>query len=277
MKRLVTAWVALSLLLPAACNKDKELDPAQVEARRKSNLEEAAARLRNNKVQDAERFYSMVLEEHPEDPEAMAGLGIVRYHQKQYEEAESLLTKAVAKEAGIAQHHAVLAEMYAINDRTKEAVAAYAKAFELEPDNSTYGLALGRELVEAEEYAKAEEILRQVADLDPRAIDPNGVGVHTALGDALRGQDKLDDALRTYMKAQTTYGSDKMAFAGAAFVYEAQEEIKHALDQWSAYIQRDCCSDYSRTVAQKKIMELEAPPATAEAEVEGEEGEEAAG
>ena len=77
------------------------------------------------------------------------------------------------------------------------------------------------------------------------------------------------------MKAQSTYGSDKMARAGAAFVYEDKEDIKHALDEWSAYIQRDCCSDYSRTVAQKKIMELkaEAPPEEGEGGAAPAEGE----
>ena len=91
----------------------------------------------------------------------------------------------------------------------------------------------------------------KVAELDPRAPS-----VNTELGDALREQDKLDDALKHYMKAQNVNRSDKRAHAGAAMVYEKKGDNKHALDEWSSYIQMDCCSDFSKTVAQKKIESL---------------------
>lgn len=260
MHRFTSALIALLFLSVPACDSGKEVDPAEAEAKRKKTLEDAQARLRNHKLADAERLFGLVLEDQPQNADALAGMGIVRYRQENYEDAEKLLTQAIGLEGGIAPHHAILAELYAITDRHDQAVASYTKAHELDPENGDYGLALGRQLVETEQFAKAEEVLTQVAEVDPKAIDPNGVGVYTALGDAQRGQDKLDDALRTYMKAQTTYGSDKLAFAGAALVYEKQGDIKHALDQWSAYIQRDCCSKYSKTVAQKKIMELKAAP-----------------
>jgi predicted negative regulator of RcsB-dependent stress response len=80
--------------------------------------------------------------------------------------------------------------------------------------------------------------------------------VHTELGDVLRQTDRLDEALKTYMKAQSTYQSDKMARAGAAMVYEEKGDVRHALDEWSAYIRMDCCSEYSNDVAKKKVMEL---------------------
>jgi hypothetical protein len=70
------------------------------------------------------------------------------------------------------------------------------------------------------------------------------------------------------MKAQNTYASDRMARAGAALVYESKGDIKHALDEWSAYIRMDCCSEYSNTVAKQKIQQLklpDAPPAAGEA------------
>jgi tetratricopeptide (TPR) repeat protein len=257
LKPVLTALFALGLAgLPAACG-DKEEDTAAVEAKRKKDLADAAARLRNNKLEDAERIYTRVLEKHPEDPEALAGMGRLRYQQHHTEQAEKFLSKAIALDASVAKHHAILGELYALSDRHEEAVSAYGKAWGLDSEKSEYGLPYGRELNRVEKYAEAEAVLREVMDLDPQALTADGIGVHTALADSLRGQKKLEDALKMYMKAQSTYQSDKMAFAGAAFVYEEQEDITHALGEWSAYIQRDCCSDYSRTVAQKKIMELE--------------------
>lgn len=246
--------LCLSSLSSVACSKPGPT-PEEIEAQRKDDLATAEARLRNGLIEDAGRYYELVLAQTPSDPEALAGLGKVRYRQNRYEDAERLLTQSLAQ-APRAQTHATLGDLYNSQKRHADAAEAYGKAFAAEDDNSEYGLAYGRALNASEQFAKAEEVLESVAELDPQAITHDKIGVYTFLGDAKRAQGKLDDALRTYMKAQTTYGSDKMAYAGAAFAYEGKQDIKHAIDQWSAYIQRDCCSDYSRSVAQKKIMEL---------------------
>jgi len=247
--------LCLSSVAVAAC-KEKGPTPEELEASRKRNLADAATRLRNGKTKDADAIYTKVLETHPEDPDAIAGLGKVRYEQKDFKAAEALLTKAMAVRPEVAEFPFTLGELYAVTERPPESAEAYGKAFKLDPENATFGLSYGRALNIVGKFAEAEGVLREVVELDPQVLTPDKVGVHTVLGDALRGQQKLDDALRMYMKAQSVYSSDKMARAGAAFVYEEKQDFKHALDEWSAYIQRDCCSDYSRTVAQKKIMEL---------------------
>lgn len=241
-----------ALLLPAACKEDKEVDPAEQAAKLARDLDEAGTRLRNHKLEDAERLYTHILEQSPDEARALAGMGRLRYLQGKYDEAEKMLRESLSIAGDVAENHAMLGEMYASLERHEDAAAAYGKAFGLASDKSEYGLPYGRELKLAEKYAEAEQVLRSVAELDPMAQF-----VFTELGDVLRHQDKLDEALRTYMKAQSTYASDKMAHAGAAHVYEAKGDIKHALDQWSAYIRMDCCSDFSNEVAKKKIMELE--------------------
>lgn len=255
MSRLGSWLIALSLVSAVAC-KEQGPSPEELEAKRKTQLDEAAVRLRNGKAKDADLLYSKVLETHPDDAVAMAGLGRARYEQKDYPGAETLLKKALAATPESAETYAVLGEMYALTERPAESAEAYAQAVKLDPENPAYGLSYGRVLNRLERYDTAEAVLHEVAEIDPQVIGPDKVGVYTHLGDALRGQKKYDDALRMYMKAQSTYASDKMARAGAAFVYEDKGDFKHALDEWSAYIQRDCCSEYSRTVAQKKIMEL---------------------
>ncbi len=267
MKRLILAAFALTLMAPTAgCDKKKDLDPAEAEAKFQRELEEAAARVRNNKLEDAGKIYSRLIEERPEDGAVLAGIGTLEFQQGKLDLAETHLKAAIGKAGDDPATHFTLGEVLSHSKRYEEAAGAYAKAFELDAENSDFGIATGYALVKAGKYAEAQPVLEQVAELDPQVLTPENVGVYTLLGDALRGQDKLDPALKTYMKAQTTYSSDKMARAGAAFVYEAKDDIPHALSEWSAYIQRDCCSDYSRTVAQKKIMELKAAP---EGEPEG--------
>ena len=62
--------------------------------------------------------------------------------------------------------------------------------------------------------------------------------------------------LRTFMKAQTQWQGDQDSYAGAARVYEAKGDVSKSIDQWSAYLQQDCCSTYSKDVAQPKLAEL---------------------
>ena len=258
MSRLRTAVLALAatLAFPIACDKGSKEDPAQEAKKTASAIEEAAGRLRNNKVDDAEGIITTVLEKHPDNADALAVLGKVRYQQSNYDEAESKLTQALKAKGDDAELHAMLGHVHVAKKQPAPAAEAFGKAFQLDAENSEYGLYYGINLLESGDAAGAAKVLAEVAELDPGSLTPSGTGVHTYWADALREQGKLDEALRTYMKAQNQYGSDKMAFAGAAFVYEEKDDAKHALDQWSAYIQRDCCSEYSKTVAQKKIMEL---------------------
>jgi tetratricopeptide (TPR) repeat protein len=245
---------------PLACNNDKELSPEELAAKLEHDIAAADTRLRNNKLDDAEKLLVNVLELAPDHPDAVAAMGRVRYEQKNYEQAEALFKQALAKQDDDATTHGLLGKVYALNDRHTEAAAAFGRASELAPEDSQYGLAHGQQLLLAKQYAPAEAVLAKVAEIDPMALDDNGTGVHTLLADAVRAQDRPDEALKLYMKAQSTYASDKMARAGAAFIYEAKDDIKHALDEWSGYIRMDCCSEYSNDVAKKKVMELGGEP-----------------
>lgn len=256
------ALVALAALLTApvvGCDNPREPTQEEKDAKFARELEDADARIRNNKMAEAKKILTRLLEERPDDAKATALLGKAHYASGDYKEAEGLLKKAVTATPKDHEMQYVLGETLRYTDRFGEAADAYRKAFELDSENSDYGLSLGIALLKSDKPADAEKVLSEVLDIDPKAQDGAKTGANTFLGDAFRAQGKLDDALRSYMKAQTINQSDKMAFAGAAFVYEDKKDVKHALDQWSAYIQRDCCSNYSKTVAQKKITELEIP------------------
>lgn len=244
--------------LVAGCDSKPSMTQEEIDAKFAREIKDAEARIRNNKVAEANKILTRLLEERPGDPDATALMGKVLFQKENYAEAQSLLTTAAAAKPDDAEIHAMLGEVLKHAKKPAESAASYQKAFKLDGENSSYGLSLGGVLLEAGKAKEAEAVLREVAELDPQVLNEARVGVHTLIGDALRAQEKLEPALAAYMKGQSINKSDKMAIAGAAFVYEAKEDIKHARDQWSYYIQRDCCSDYSKTVAQKKLTELQA-------------------
>ncbi|MEM9460979.1 MAG: tetratricopeptide repeat protein [Myxococcota bacterium] len=250
--RPALALIATLMLATACAGGDKALTPEQAAAKLASDLESADTLVRNNKLAAAEKLYLQILEkDSPGNARALAGMGKVRFEQKKYGEAERYLHDAIAKSPEDPALQFTLGQVRQMAEKYPEAAEAYGKAWALASEDSDYGLSYGRMLKKSQKFAEAEKVLRDVGQLDPKAQF-----VWSELGDVLREQDKLDDSLRTYMKAQNTYASDKQAFAGAALVYEAQGDNRHALDQWSTYIRMDCCSEYSKTVAQKKVETL---------------------
>lgn len=252
MTRLFGLALASLLLLPA-CGGPKGLTPEELEAKIAQKLDQADGQVPNNRLDTATEAYEWVLTERPGHWRALRGLGLVALEQKDWATAEAKLKEAVAAKADDAETHAALGVAYVETERWGEAAAAFAKAYELEPTDPSYGLRWGANLRKAGDAAQAEAVLRKLSDSDPEEKY-----VWTELGDALRDQNKDEDALRIYMKAQKTYASDKGARVGAAAIYEKRGQWTPAINELSEYVRMDCCTTYSDEVIKPKLEELRA-------------------
>ncbi len=258
---VLAVGLVASLTAGSGCDSKPEVDPAQQAEQVRKDLANGAARVKDEKYGEAEAMFARVLEADPEHPEGLAGMGRVRLGQKKYDEARGLLERAAAKLPEDASVHASLGEAYAKLERHTDAAKAYGAAFAADPNNGNYGIAQSHGLQKAKQWEAAEAVLREVAKVDPQAEF-----VYTELGNTLREQGRLDDALHAYMKALIEHVGDKKAHAGAAQVYELQNNTAKAIDEWSTYIRMDCCSEFSTNVAKKRIQALQGGEA---AEAEG--------
>ena len=257
MKRALPLALAALLLVPA-CAPDESMTAEEKAALIESKIKEADAAITAEQEDKAKAPLEFVLKEEPDNPQANGAMARLLLAKDDAKSAEPYAAKAVAGAPDDPESQRAMARVYEKTDRPAEAAAAYGKAWELKPDDARLGLGQGQQLLAAKKWAEAEAVLSKVGDDDDQIQY-----VWSSLGDALREQGKLDEALGKYMKAQNTHGSDKAAFAGAAMVYEAKGEISKALDQLSAYIQRDCCSSYSNEWAKPKLVELKAKENTA--------------
>lgn len=249
----LTVVLTASSALAPACNAPPAVDPAEQAAQMKKDLANAAARVNDEKWPEAENMLKRVLEVEPSNPEAQALLAKVRlYGNKDPAKALELIDQAIAAKADVADYHATRAAALEKSDKDAEAAASWGKAAQLDPDNGNYGLHQGQALRRAKQLEQAEAVFREVIKNDEAVKF-----VYSELGDVLREQGKLDEALTTYAKAMIKYQGDKTAHAGAAQVYEAKGETQKAIDEWSTYIRMDCCSDFSNNVAKKRIAELQ--------------------
>ncbi len=248
--------IVLSLALPAtvlpACSDKSALTAEEQAAQNKKDLVNGAARVRDEKYDEAQVMYDRVLAVDPENVEALAGLGRVKLGQQKLDEALALLERAAAKVPDDAALQASLGELYAKLERHMDAATAYGTAFAADPNNGNFGIEQGKALQKAKQLDRAEIVLREVAKNDAQAEF-----VYTELGNVLRAQGKLDESLNSYMKALIEHAGDEKAHAGAAEVYELQNNRAKAIDEWSTYIRMDCCSEYSNTVAKKRIKALQ--------------------
>jgi len=249
--------VSLALILAApACNTKPAVDPAAQAEELKRDLSNGAARVKDEKYAEAEAMFARVLAADPENAQALAGMGRVKLGTKKYADALGLLERAATKLPDDPALQASLGETYVKLERHADAATAYAAAFKGDPGNGNYGLAQAKALRQSKQLEKAEGVLREVAKTDAQTEF-----VYTELGDVLREQGKLDEALKAYMKALIEHPGDKTAHAGAADVYELQGNRAKAIDEWSTYIRMDCCSEFSNTVAKPRIGALQAQPA----------------
>lgn len=250
---MLRPMLALALLLAPACTAKPAVDPAEQAAQMKKDLTNATVRIKDGKYKEAEEMLKRVLAVDPANPEAQAGMGQILLADKQYDAAVVQLEAAAAKLPDDAEVQASLGEVYKRLERHADAAAAWGAAFKANPTHGNYGLEQGQALRRAKQLDAAEEVLREVAKVDKQTEF-----VFTELGDVLREQGKLDEALKTYMKALIEHAGDKSAHAGAAQVYELQNNSAKAIDEWSTYIRMDCCSEFSTNVAKKHMDALRA-------------------
>ncbi|HEY8377566.1 MAG TPA: tetratricopeptide repeat protein [Nannocystis sp.] len=253
MVRTARLALALVLALPPACTSTPTVDPAEQAAQLKKDLANANGRVNDEKWQEAETILTRVLSTEPNNHEALALMAKVQlYGHKDAAKSLELIDKAIAGKADVPDYHATRASALEKQGKDVEAAQAWGKASELDPDNGNYGLHQGQALRRAKQLEQAEAVFREVIKRDEAVKF-----VYSELGDVLREQGKLDEALVTYAKAMIQYAGDKSAHAGAAQVYEAKGETQKAIDEWSTYIRMDCCSEFSTNVAKKRIAALQ--------------------
>jgi tetratricopeptide (TPR) repeat protein len=247
----VLGLALLAVLTLSACPKDKP--PEDIEAMIVRALEDGDSLLRNSKLDEAQEKYQWVLEQRADDVAALTGLGRIELARENPAGAIEPLKQAVAAKADDALAQASLGRAMAGTKDWAGAAEHLGKAWELDKDQDQYGLEYGVALRENKQFDQAITTFEAVADSNPKVkyVYRELAHTHKEAGD-------LDKALRMYMKAQSAWAGDQDAYAGAALVYEAQGQITKSVDQWAKYIQQDCCSSYSKDVAQPKLAELKA-------------------
>jgi tetratricopeptide (TPR) repeat protein len=216
------AYVALSVVLvqPSASGDNaKRLAEAETFARRSVQIDPknavgwdrlgVALQARGLLNSETEHSYRRAIELEPQFAVAYAHLGRMLNRSGKQGEAAPLYEKAVAlaKDPGTLN---LIADSLQGEQLWPQSEPVLKRALELDSNNLTSLLLMGRFLIVYGRFQEAEPYLKSATEVASRAFQPFNL-----LGRAYLGMDRLDDAQATYERASTLAASgDKKQLAG---------------------------------------------------------------
>jgi tetratricopeptide (TPR) repeat protein len=122
----------------------------------------------------------------------------------------------------------------------REAIEAYTKTLELDPDHAAGHINLGTLYYNRQDYTQAEEHYRLAVDADPRYAL-----AHFDLGNVLDETGRLQEAIQAYKQAIQLAPTYADAHYNLALAYEKLKHPRKALAHWRAYVRLDTSGPWS--------------------------------
>lgn len=185
-----------------------------------------------------------------EDGDLLLEEAAALYSQGDYREAEAVIKKALGQtfvRYDQAEAYAILGNIYNQLDYMQDAIEAYQKSLELNPDSSRYWTNLGVAYRLTAQYDKAESCYKKALELDP-----NYPELYTSLGALhLTHTMRFTEAITYLEKAIALDPGQPVAYANMAI---AQASIGNfqAADQ---YLVKATMKGYKNTKGAKKIID----------------------
>ncbi|MFA4994684.1 MAG: tetratricopeptide repeat protein [Bdellovibrionales bacterium] len=195
-----------------------------------SPLDEATELHNQGRLADAERLYRAILATDPNQPDALALLGVLLASRKEYAQATPLLEKAIQSDPSASLFHFYLGNIFLDMGKDERAETSFRAALALQPNFANAHFRLALLLEKQNKFSEALQHLRKTTEREPKfaaawvklselsfKIDdyelaknsaemalrqtPNDLAAHVALALALDSLDKEEDAVAPLKKA----------------------------------------------------------------------------
>ena len=145
---------------------------------------------------EAEGLYRQILAVDPDHTDGLHLLGVIAYEAGNNETAVDLISRAITRNAVVADYHCNMASALGSLGRSREAEAHFLRALDLNPNHPETCNNLGNALKEAGRFAEAEAYLRRAI-----AARPHYAQAHFNLGNVLLALGRHDEAIAHYRQA----------------------------------------------------------------------------
>ncbi len=159
-------------------------------------LNEGAQALNSGEIDAAERHLGGVLEQIPDEPNALFLLGGVKKKQGEFEDAAALMQKALVAHPNPAQVNNSLGNVFRESGNTSDAITAYEAAISTAPNHAEAYFNLGLLMHSAEQFASALKNLEKAV-----SINSGNPAFLNALGTTYKELKRQNDAELMFKKA----------------------------------------------------------------------------
>jgi len=135
-------------------------------------------------------------------------------------------------------------------DRQVDAIEAYQRVLQIEPDHAAAHINLGTVYYNRQEYAASEFHYRRAVEIDPRYAL-----AYFDLGNVLDETGRVQEAVDAYRNALHLAPTYADAHYNLALAYEKMSEPRRALAHWRSYVKLDGTGPWS-THARHQIRKL---------------------
>lgn len=159
-------------------------------------LRQAIALLQQGKLEEAEPPLRQILQQNPDQVDALHFLGVLVADRGQLQEGSDLIRRALALEPQYVDAHNNLGNILLAMEQLNEAMAAYRRAIALAPDHANAHANLGAALRRSGQTVEAMATLRQAI-----ALESCHTNAYFHLGQAFAAQGCYEEAINTYREA----------------------------------------------------------------------------
>ncbi len=197
-------------------------------------LEKALRHHTAGELAEAEAIYRSVLQQDPNDPDALHLLGALTAQTGHGDAALSLIDHAIAIDPACPEFHNNKGLILFNLGRFEQAVAAHREAVRLRPEFPEALNNLGNALLHKGELAEAADTYRKTI-----ALRPNYANAYSNLGVALHKQKKLEDAIAAYRLAVLYQPGHAEAHSNLGVALRESGRMSEAIEEYRTAIRLD--------------------------------------
>ncbi len=171
--------------------------------------------------QAAEQMYQRVLQQQPQNADALQLLGLIALQQNQPISAIRLISRAIDARPDVPFFHRHLGDAYAAVHNFKNASDSYRRALQIDPDSAETHFSLAKLLAEQTHFDEAETHYRAAIELRPDFAEANN-----NLGVVLKHLGQFDASVACYERALAINADDAATHLHLASIRLAQGEFE---------------------------------------------------
>jgi predicted O-linked N-acetylglucosamine transferase (SPINDLY family) len=189
-----------------------------------TNINYAIQLHQEDRLDEAEALYRQILQEQPENSDALHLLGVIAYQRKQYQDAKALVVRAISFHKRVPYYPNTLGNIYLAQGLLDKAEECYIKAIKLDPQYADARNNLGNIHRERGKLQEAINAYQHALRIDPKRAE-----IHNNLGTALEMLRRFGEAVDHYREAIRLRPDFADGYANLAGIYKAEGKLIDAI------------------------------------------------